>query len=190
LRETLKSARRALAKWNFGEVNRQLARADGLAHTDTQRVIVNGMRDLAQHTRRFHEAIQKAAQNLKAGTELKVGDDILSMVEANRDRIVVRHKGANRRFALDELPPDLAMALGEKGMSADEPMAVLRKAAYVAVSARSDAATARAREMLVAESRKMPEVQRIIDALDESSDSKASESRGVSPTKANSTGSR
>jgi hypothetical protein len=168
-REALRASRGSLGQQEYDVAHQQLALAESLAKQDEQKDQVARLRLLANYGREFDQAIRDAFSKVRPGSELSLGaDEVVSVVEAAADRIVVRVNGRNRRFTIGRVPLGLAVALGEVALGKGEPMTLLRKAAYVALSNQADKdACSKARSWWEEGVRQVPEVKGLMPVLDD-----------------------
>jgi hypothetical protein len=129
-----------------------------------------------RYAREYAEAVRRAASSLPATTELELDSGSRAIVvETGPQEIVIRTQGSNRRYDHDELPVELALALGDQVSQPEDPVNLTRKAAFVLVHPRADAvAKTKAREWLRGVSHRVPDAERILAATSQRNGSNGS----------------
>lgn len=116
LSRSLQAARAALAQREFPAAEKQLAAAQMAAVTPEHKDLVNRLQTLAQYTQQFWQVVAAALQSVRAAEELTFdsGQLVVLVVETGPDWITVRREGRNERYALNKMPPGLALALAKR----------------------------------------------------------------------------
>jgi hypothetical protein len=92
----------------------------------------------------FWKAVDESISAIAEATDFPFGeDDRASMVEKSPEMIILRIRGQNHEFALDNLPPKVAVALAENYFAKDDPVTKLCIASYLAVHPDADREQAR-----------------------------------------------
>ncbi len=140
IREALTAARDALAVGNLQKVDELIDQAMFDASTDDLRAQVEGVRTLRAYVGSFWNAVRESLKTVNSGTEIEIEGDVVIVVEISRDRdnLVVRMRGANRKFDVQQLPPDLAVGLAERWLDKDDVNSRAFVGTYLATSGRRD----------------------------------------------------
>jgi hypothetical protein len=141
-RASLAAARKALGERAMEDAEARIAEAGELAVSQEQRWLVSGFEALATHVNSFWEAVREGMKGLEEAGELTVGSTLVSVVEANEDRLVIRVNGQNRRYSPDNLPAGVAAAIAKKWFD-DRPENKVILGAFYFVDPRTDLADAR-----------------------------------------------
>ncbi|MHB8900475.1 MAG: hypothetical protein ACYC6Y_17115 [Thermoguttaceae bacterium] len=136
------SARSALADRNLETAARQLNEAVSLAQTDRERTDAEQVEGLRAHVEAFWESLREQIGRLQSGSELRVGDTMVVVVEAGADFVILRVAGQNRRYSASGLPHVLAAAMAEQLFSNSANAKALR-AAFLIVEPDGDVEKAR-----------------------------------------------
>lgn len=149
IRTSLTAARDALALGDLDKVDELLDQAMFDASTDTLRAQVEGVRAVRAYVGSFWNAVRESLKTVNSGTEIEIDGDIVIVVEIsrNRDNLVVRMRGANRRFDVQQLPAELAVGLAQRWLDKDDVNSRAFIGTYLATSGRRDDAQ-RGRRML------------------------------------------
>jgi hypothetical protein len=144
----LKAARAALESGDFAGVRAKLAEVESLPKLPEHQGKVERLDLLAQYAQQFRTALKESINNLEAGSEIKVGtDEVIAFVSATLERITIRTRGVSRTYAINDLPPGLAVPIADTWLDQNDPVSLVSKAAYVAsLKDASDDQLAKARE--------------------------------------------
>jgi hypothetical protein len=107
----LREARKALGARQFQQAKERIDSAKQIAVSEEQNQLVDGFQTLTPYVEGFGEAVREGLKGLETAGELKIGNTVVSVVEASPDHIVIREAGENRRYSVDQLPARLAVAI-------------------------------------------------------------------------------
>ena len=133
LREALTAARHALGERNLDLAAAQLLLANRLAKLPEHQGMLDRLQLLHEYVGEFWTVVAEGMQQLNEQGELSLGERIVSVVEANQERILIRDRGRNREFARMELPPKLAQAIAENRLDKESPENKVCLGAFLAV---------------------------------------------------------
>ena len=133
LREALTAARHALGERNLDLAAAQLLLANRLAKLPEHQGMIDRLQLLHEYVGEFWTVVAEGMQQLNEQGELPLGERIVSVVEANQERILIRDRGRNREFARMELPPKLAQAIAENRLDKESPENKVCLGAFLAV---------------------------------------------------------
>ncbi len=138
--QTLEKARNALALGELQKVDQFLDQAMTEADSDRLRGDVEGVRTLRTCVGSFNNAVRESLKTVTSNTELEFDGDVIIVVEVSRDRdrLVVRSKGQNRDYRVEQLPADLATALATRWLDKDDVNSRAFVGAYLATTARAE----------------------------------------------------
>lgn len=106
-----------------------------------QRDCVAALDALLVHLEEFWRGVTEAAASLRSTEELPIGETMVIVVEADRERITVRAAGRNRSYAVREMPAALVRAIVEQRFRKGPDTQVLL-GAFLAVDPKGDPAEA------------------------------------------------
>jgi hypothetical protein len=134
LAKALITAKAALIDGNLEEAKAQLAQAETLAKLPEHKAMVERLRTLDNYVGQFYHAIDEAVKSFQSGTEIEVGNTVVVVVEVLPDNLILRVAGMNKRYARNELPAGLAVAIANKWLDQSDPIAKVVNGAYLAVA--------------------------------------------------------
>jgi hypothetical protein len=138
----MESARKYYGEQNFKAADLQIAKAESLARLPAHKEAVARLKEAGGYARQFREAVQAAVGGMQAGESFQVGSSTqVSFVEALPDKVVFRIAGMNRTYALEDLPPGLAVVVADFKLPSDNPQSKVVKGAYLALHERGDSPT-------------------------------------------------
>lgn len=82
----------------------------------------------------FWAQVISSSTGILGGQELEVSNQIISLVESDQDKVVVRNAGSNITYEYSFLPPQLAVVLAKQGSIKDIPTWNKQLAAFYAVN--------------------------------------------------------
>ncbi len=92
------------------------------SQTNSQRSIASRYRDLADLATYYQEGIIEALTMLGAGEQINLTDQMqVGIVEANRERLIIRVNGRNKEYAFREIPLLIIHQLARFSMPSDAP---------------------------------------------------------------------
>ena len=141
LKQALADARIALSERDLAGAQQHLNTAGANAQTPEEEAAVERLRTLRGHLEQFWEGIRKSVAELESGEELIIGDTRVAVVEASRERLIVK-AGVNRVFQIDEIPASLVRVLADRWF-AKEPSSKVFLGAFLAVDPKGDRQRAR-----------------------------------------------
>lgn len=137
LGRALTSARTALGEMRLSDAENSLSKAEPLAQADDHKAKLERLRRVVGYLRAFQDAVATSLGSLAAGESLQVGTSTqVGIVEAAADHLTVRVAGVNKRYATDEMPIGLAVAVANHVL-VDNTESKIIKATYVLVNPRS-----------------------------------------------------
>jgi hypothetical protein len=148
LSQAISSARTALEDNQIDQALEHLQEVEQLPMRQEDLDRYQRLQLLAQYVRNFRTTLGDAIAALQGGDEIPVGTStVVGVVETAEDQITVRVAGANRTYAIDDLPVGLAVAIAEQRLDDSDPVSLVLKASYLAAlkNARADQ-LAKARE--------------------------------------------
>ena len=163
LKQALADVRVSLSQRDLAEAQRHLDTADANVQTPEDRAAVGRLRTLRGHLEQFWEGIRKSVEELESGEELIIGDSRVAVVEATRERLIIK-AGVNRVFRIEELPTSLVLVLAQRWF-AKEPSSKVFLGAFLAFDPKGD--RQRARQLWQEAGRSGLDVQDLLPELDE-----------------------
>jgi len=119
-----------LGERKLSEVDALVARAEQLAQTPQEKKQVAAVRRLAREGVSFWHTMARGVEKLRGGETLEKGDTIASVVEASRNKLVMRIAGKNHRFYLNNIPAGLAVLIFEKEADINDPQTRVMEGAF------------------------------------------------------------
>ena len=155
-------ARSALAARNLGAVSGHLTEATAAAQTEQEVAEADQLEALHAYVDAFWDSLRQQIPKLETGSELRVGQMMVIVVEAGQSDLVLRVSGQNRRFSVNDMPHGLAAALAEQLFS-KSPNAKVLRASFLIAEPKGDAN--RARQLLEEASQGGEEVDELVAEL-------------------------
>lgn len=119
------------AKW--GEMKPAAENARNMVMSADQKTSAEGLYELADLATYYRGGIERAVTDLKTGNDFAVIDDFrIVVVEATKDRLVIRYNAKNRAYGFDEIPLPLAHKLASFSIP-EGPTRQASKAAFQAI---------------------------------------------------------
>lgn len=134
LTEAMKTARLALTEGNVEEAQTQLAKVESITKLPEHQKMFERLKMLTDYNGQFWNAVAEAVKSFKSGSELMVGSQVLVVVEAGPDFLILRIAGKNQRFPIRELKAGIAVAVADQWFQPNDPAALVMKGAYAAVN--------------------------------------------------------
>ena len=156
------AARSALAARQLEIASTHLSQAKTAAQTEQEVVEADQVEALRAYVEAFWDSLRRQIPKLESGSELRVGQMMVIVVEAGQSDVVLRVSGQNRRFSVNEMPHALAAALAEQLFSKSSNAKVLR-ASFLIAEPKGDAN--RARQLLQEASQGGEEVDELMAEL-------------------------
>jgi hypothetical protein len=129
----MNTAREALATFDFSKAEAELAKAEQLPKGSEDQAKLARLQMLAGYAKDFRSALVEALNSLQATDEIEVGTStVVAVVSASSDKISIRTAGITKSYAIDDLPPGLAVAIANKWLDPQNPVNLVIKGAYVA----------------------------------------------------------
>src|SRR4029079_15913049 len=135
------AAQAAIALQDFAEADSQLAEADSLAELQRHQAAVSRLKQVKAHANRFHQALKAAVGEMQVAETFEVGATHYIFVEGQPDAVILRTAAKNLSFPFNDMPPELALALADRKLAANDPQSRVAKGAYLLVTKRSDTQT-------------------------------------------------
>jgi len=139
----LAAARQAMAGRNLDAARHHAEAAAEKAQTDEQKAEAQRVLRLLGHLEQFWKAVRAEAGTIQSGQELAVGEKRLIILEASTRGLAFRHEGKFYSMQIDELPVPIAVALAQRRLGTDSPVAHLCVGAFLAVDPKGDRHKAR-----------------------------------------------
>ncbi len=108
---SLRDARQALGERQYQQARQRIADARKIAVSDEQKQLADGFQALSTYVEDFWQAVRQGLSQLETAGELKIGKTIASVVEVGPNHLLIREAGENRRYSVDQLPAQLAVAI-------------------------------------------------------------------------------
>jgi hypothetical protein len=121
----------------------QLADAERLAQLPEHVQAVARLKVLHHYVQQFWDGVDVGMTRLEAGVDLRVRSQIAAVVAVTPRQLVIRVAGQNRRFALDDLPPELLLAVAQLWFERDDAVTKVILGAFLAVDPQGDVNLAR-----------------------------------------------
>jgi len=134
----LDAARLAMSGRDLLTAEEHVRAAAAAARSPTECESARRIETLYRALAAFWRAVHDEAARLEGGEELPVGDAVVMIVEAGGGELVVRALGENYRYAVEDLPRRLALALALRRLPRGDPATHLAVGAFLAVDARGD----------------------------------------------------
>ena len=143
IKSALSAARQALANRDLAAAEIELAQATLEATSRESLAQVDRLQLLALRIGEFWNAVRETLSSLQAGESLDVEGEQVSVVEASKEKIVVRVAGRNREYQTTKMPAKLAMTLAARWLNEDNPVSPAVLGAFQAVDPKGDRQRAR-----------------------------------------------
>jgi len=172
LAKALTDARTALADQNTDEADDLLRSVMKMKMLPEHRLKFERLQELSRLVDQCVIAIQMTIPTFEAGSVLTIGGSTqISIVEANKEHLIIRRNGSNTTYKLDEIPLGLSIALADRSLDSNEPVNLVVKGAFVLARARDDAARTKAHEWFAeAKARGVKDVDRLMPVFDDKYD--------------------
>jgi hypothetical protein len=140
VRQSIKAARKALAARDLAAAEEQIDLALVDASSDALRAEIDGEKALHHYIERFWNAVRESAKTLDTGHEFEVDGRTVIVVEISRDKkkLVLRSKGQNRDYTIEDLPADVAAGLAERWLAKDDVNSKVFVGAFLAIDAQGN----------------------------------------------------
>ena len=133
LAKALKAAHAAILNGEYEAAQAELDKVESLPKRPEHHAKYERLTLLAGYAKNFCSALKQAVAGLHAGDDIQVGGSAaVGFVSAAKDSITLRVTGTNRTYALDKLPPGLAVAIADRWLNEDDPASPAMKGAYLA----------------------------------------------------------
>lgn len=139
----LHAARRAMAGRNLEAARHHAEAGAEKARSEEEKAEAQRVLRLLGFLEQFWAAVRAEAGALKSGQELAVGEKRLMILEATSRGLIFRHEGELYSPSIEELPAPIAIALAQRRLGADGPVAHLCVGAFLAVDPKGDRQQAR-----------------------------------------------
>ena len=126
----MKSARESLHDNEVNRARKQLAAVMSMPKTAMHEQQYERLSRLIDYNASFQSLLEKALGSFRGGSELKIGNTYISIVEINDELVIIRAVGMNKRYRRHEIPPKLAIVFVETAIKED-PAVLLAKGAYI-----------------------------------------------------------
>jgi hypothetical protein len=126
------AARKALANRDLEGAASHLNEAVSLTQTDAELAEADQVEVLRAHLDAFWGSLHEQIPKLEGGSEIRVGEMMVVVVEAGRDYVILRVTGQNRRYSLLGMPHVLAAAMAEQTFSKSSNANALRASFLIA----------------------------------------------------------
>lgn len=171
LAKGLREARVLVRESNAEEALKILKGLESLPMAPAHRAKWDRLYFLADSVRQCIEALQRTVPRLEAGSTITVGNTVISIVEGDMQKIIVRINGQNRTYSLNELPVGLGIALADMSLDRKEAVNLVVKGAYVIARSSDDAQIAKARAWWQeAITRGISECERLVPVIEDTYD--------------------
>ena len=156
LAKALQTAHAAILDRKYDEAMEELDTIATLPKSPEHHARYERLLLLAGYAKNFQGALQSAIAGLHPGDQIEVGGStVVGFVSAAPGAITLRVTGANRTYALENLPVGLAVALADRWLDKEDPVSLAVKGAYLAaLKETTDERRARARQWLEEASQK------------------------------------
>ncbi len=159
------AARKALADRDLEGAASHLNEAVSLTQTDEERAEADQVEGLRVHLDAFWGSLREQIPKLESGSEIRVGEMMVVVVEAGRDYVILRVTGQNRRYSIDGMPHVLAAAMAEQLFTKSGNAKALRASFLIA---EPDGSADQARQLLQEASQGGAEVDELLAELNRS----------------------
>jgi len=133
LATALKSARAKLENSDFDGALAELAKVESLPKLPEHQAKYQRLRLLTEYAGRFQSALAEALKNLEAGDLISSGpNSAAGVVTVTADQITLKINGQNRKYAIKDMSPGLAVAIADTWLDKNDPVCLVAKAAYLA----------------------------------------------------------
>jgi hypothetical protein len=126
----MKSARESLTNSEVNRARKQLAAVMSVPKTAMHEQQFERLSRLIDYNASFQSLLETALGSFRGGSELKIGNTYISIVEINDELVIIRAVGMNKRYRRHEIPPKLAIVFVETAIK-EEPAVLLAKGAYI-----------------------------------------------------------
>lgn len=156
-------ARSALADRDLDLAATHLNEAVSLAQTEQEAAEAEQVEALRAHLDAFWGSLLQEVPKLESGSELRVGEMMVVVVETGPDSVTLRVSGQNHRYSIAGMPYPLVVAMAEQLFS-DSPNAKTLLAAFLIAETGGNAE--KARQLLQDASQGGAEVSELLSELD------------------------
>lgn len=140
--DAVERLRVCLAQRDLPTARKDLQTAADNTQTREDRDLVDRLRTAIENLTQFWDGIRTSMARLQAAEELVLKDTRLSVIEGDRDYLVVRLEGQNRRYEVATLPTPIVMLLAGQNFGKD-PASKAIIGTFLAVDPAGDRALAR-----------------------------------------------
>lgn len=132
LASAMKAARAALGDYNFDDALAELKKVRSLPKLPEHQAKFDRLDLLAQYAQQFRLALLDAIDGFESGSEIEIGSgEFVVVVSATREQLALRVRGQSRTFAIDDMPPGLAVAVADTWFDKNNAVNLVLKAAYI-----------------------------------------------------------
>lgn len=139
----LRAARAALTVRDTALAQEQLDQATLEATAPDMLDQVQRVELLIKYVEGFWEAARLTLGKLQAAEEIKIDEEVASVVELSREGLTLRVGGRNREYTLTTLPPKIALYLARRWLAPDDPASDVAVAAFLMTDPKGDRQEAR-----------------------------------------------
>lgn len=139
----LRAARAALAVRDLATAQEQLDQATLEATAPDTLAQVERLELLTRYVEGFWEAARGTLAKLQVAEEIKIDDEVASVVEVSQEGLTLRVAGRNREYTLATLPPKIALYLARRWLAPDDPASDVAVAAFLMTDPKGDRQEAR-----------------------------------------------
>lgn len=143
---SLKTARDAIAQREYAKAHESIDLATLLAAHPETIDAVERLRSMLAAVDNFWASARDAVAALEPGEKLTAGSDEFEVLSKDEERLSVRRAGRTINYVIDRVPPELAIVLAQRALSADDPHGKATIGAFLVSDARGD--QARGRQLL------------------------------------------
>jgi hypothetical protein len=135
--------RTALAGRNVDQAHAELKGAKSLAKTAGQKKDLARVDALVGYVAGFWNAVRESMKGLPPTEELKIGNTVVTVVEADQDGLTLHRPGRNDKYTIANMPGGIAFMLAERWYDKSNPANKIYLGAFHAVDLSGDLGEAR-----------------------------------------------
>ncbi|HJT33975.1 MAG TPA: hypothetical protein VJ783_18160 [Pirellulales bacterium] len=139
----LRAARAALAVRDTALAQEQVDQATLEATAPDTLAQVERLELLTRYAEGFWEAARGTLGKLQVAEEIKIDDEVASVVEVSQDGLTLRVGGRNREYTMTTLPTKIALYLARRWLAPDDPGSDVAVAAFLMTDPKGDRQEAR-----------------------------------------------
>jgi hypothetical protein len=142
-RQAVSDARFSMSERDLSAAREHLEAAKGSAQSDADQEELIRLESLLGSLEQFWKLVGDGLSGLGGGGELVVQGNPVAVVEADRDRLVIKAEGTIRRYRLASMPTPIVWAVVQETFTPNDPYNKLHMGSFLATDPHGDRNRAR-----------------------------------------------